>query len=462
MKVKQIGLSTKTVVILTLLLIVVEIIIGAALTGQSRYAMKALIKDHMLGVAESAAAMLDGNVLASLTEEDAGGEKQAAIFNMLNSFSDNLDFKYIYIVRPDGNGNYIFVADPDPVDPADFGEQIVSSPALTSAGKGTAAVDDIAVSDDWGKLYTAYCPIFTSDGKIGGIVGVDFDAVWYDNQMAKNTVYLLLSGIISLIIGGGIILLLTARLRRRFDKLNVEMTSLAKDLNTLTDEIGAESGFSLTASEANLLSCQNREANENSGDVADSIEKLSDEIKTIKMNLKQYITFVRNQAFTDTMTGVGSRTAYFELIHELNEKIKNGNASFSLAVFDINGLKKVNDDYGHETGDKVITGVAKCIKQVFAPNNVFRIGGDEFIAVIQDFSYDEMISAFEKLDQVTERENASLPPAENAVISFSKGAASFIPGQDTEFREVFKRADEQMYIFKENYYDQKETCSAGN
>ena len=446
MKRKQIDLSTKTVLLITLILLVLNGIGGAFLAFRSRTTMRHVIDNHMLGVAKTAAALLDGDELAALTAADEGGDKQNAILDKLKSFSDRLEFKYIYAVRPNGDGTFIFIADPDPDgDPATFGEAVEISPALISAGKGEAAVDSKAVRDRWGKYYSAYCPVYTADGKIGGIVGVDFDADWYKNQMTQNSVYLLLAGVVALIIGGGIAVLLTTRLRKRFAKLNQEVNALDLNLGTLMAEINSEAEYAMIAPEPSLPT--------NGAEAAQgSIEKLSEDVATIQLNLKRFIDFVRAQAYIDGMTGVGNKSAYLELVHETDKTIAEGNVDFSIAVFDINGLKTVNDDYGHETGDRMIVGAADCIKRVFGAKNVFRIGGDEFIAVLPGFSAEQMTETFGRLDEEKARENAKIGDEGGAKISFSKGAATYRKGEDAEFRTVFKRADEAMYRDKDAYY----------
>ena len=444
MKKNRFTLSAKSILLITLALILLNGALGAFLAYRSRTTMRKVIDNHMLGVARTAASMLDGDQLATLTEDDEASRN--AILNELKSFSDKLEFTYIYAVRPAGDGTFIFIADPDPDEPAAFGEIVEESPALFAAGRGESAVDNKAVRDRWGKFYSAYCPVFKkSDGEIGGIVGVDFDADWYKNQMTQNVLYLLLAGAAALIAGGVIAVLLTVRLRKRFGKLNDEVGALAANLGTLMEEINSEAEYSMIAPESP------------SGDLSDasaegSIEKLSEDVATIRLNLKRFIDFIHAQAYIDRMTGVGNKGAYIELVHETDKKIAEGTAAFSIAVFDVNALKAVNDDYGHETGDEMITGAAECIKRVFGKKNVFRIGGDEFIAVLSGYTEADMKETFRKLDDETARVNAEKDGAEEAKISFSKGAATFRPGEDAEFRVVFKRADEEMYRDKDAYY----------
>ena len=445
MRLKNVVLSAKQILLITLTLLLANGVVGAFLAYRSRTTMRHVIDNHMLGVAKTAGAMLDGDELAALTEEDAGGPRQAAVLDKLNFFSNNLEFKYIYVVRKTEDGRFIFLADADPEEPADFGEAVTESPALLSAGGGVAAVDARSIGDRWGKYYSAYCPVFCTDGSIGGIVGVDFDANWYKNQMTQNSIYLLLAGAAALMIGCGVALLLTVRLRKRFGKLNEEVDGLAANLGTLMAEINSDAEYSVIAPETALPA-------EDEPYDKGTVEKLSEDVATIRLNLKRFIDFTHAQAYIDGMTGVGNKAAYLELVREINEKIAAGTAAFSIAVFDVNGLKSMNDDYGHETGDRMIVGAADCIKRVFGKKNVFRIGGDEFIAVLPDLTEKDVEEAFAKLDAETDRVNREKDGSDRAIVSFSKGASTFAPGVDGEFRVVFKRADEAMYRDKDAYY----------
>ena len=437
MKQKRFSYSTKAVLLITAVLLVVNIAIGVVIAVQSRTSIKKLINERMLGVAKTASAMLDGDKLAAMKESDVGGEYQQEILERLTAFYNNFDFRYIYIVRKAENGKYVFIADADPNDPAQYGEEIVFTKALASAGAGEPAVDNVAVSDKWGKFYTAYCPVMTSDNTVGGIVGIDFDAEWYESQLTKNSVYIIFASAISLIVGGAMVMLVTMRLKRKFDKLNEETESIASDIGTLLDEISKESIYSSNVSEAESSDDRTAELN--------GIEKLSAEVKMIKEDLRQYIDYVHIKAYTDGMTGVGNKTAYLDLVHSLNDKMPDGEIRFSIAVFDVDDLKLVNDEYGHEMGDNLINGTAECIKNVFGAENVFRIGGDEFIAVLKDFSKEDMARAFGLLEAEIKRVNDDLPKGAKVPVAFSRGYATFEPGRDKAFKEVFRRADKSLY-----------------
>ena len=97
---------------------------------------------------------------------------------------------------------------------------------------------------------------------------------------------------------------------------------------------------------------------------------------------------VKDMAFTDALTGVKSKLAYSETECEINERISEGNeAPFSVVVCDVDGLKYINDTYGHKAGDECIRNAAKMICSLFLHSPVYRTGGDEFVVILSDADY---------------------------------------------------------------------------
>ena len=125
MKLKKMSFTTRYVIVVGLLLMAANLLLGMVIMRQSKAAMRTLIDKNMLDVANSAAAMLDGDVLGALTENDVGGEVFNEIARKLLVFLNNQDIHFIYTVKPSGEGRFTFIVDPDPVDPGAFGEEII-------------------------------------------------------------------------------------------------------------------------------------------------------------------------------------------------------------------------------------------------------------------------------------------------------------------------------------------------
>lgn len=185
--------------------------------------------------------------------------------------------------------------------------------------------------------------------------------------------------------------------------------------------------------------------------MATFIKATTEELAEANSKLAEANRRLNVMAVTDALTGIGNKAAYNDRMKELNEKIQTGEAAFSVAIFDINGLKAINDNSGHENGDLAIVDAAKLLIEVFGGEDLYRIGGDEFVVVLEHGSPEEIARLFGRLELRLAEENRT-EKAYQAALSLSKGYAPLLPGVDTAYREVFRRADESMYRDKVEYY----------
>ena len=181
------------------------------------------------------------------------------------------------------------------------------------------------------------------------------------------------------------------------------------------------------------------------------INRMATFIKVTTTELEEANRKLSEMAVVDGLTGVGNKTAYLEKIHSLDDAIRRGTASFTVYVFDLNGLKEINDKYGHESGDMAITDAAEALKAVFGKENLYRIGGDEFIAVFDGMKKPDTERCFADLEKAM-RSLDLTGKLYKEPLAIAKGAAAFCPGEDKEYRDVFRRADQFMYEEKTAYY----------
>ena len=163
-------------------------------------------------------------------------------------------------------------------------------------------------------------------------------------------------------------------------------------------------------------------------------------------NLTYKIIKEHDTANTDQMTGFFNRRAYETDIMNYNKSLAN--KEYVYVSMDLNGLKTTNDTLGHDAGDKLISGAADCMKKVFGKyGKLYRIGGDEFVAVIFPEAYilEDLKTDFKKLLRSWSETNG-------LVLSASCGyvKSSDHPGLTTY--ELAKLADNDMYKAKEAYY----------
>ncbi|MBO6210418.1 MAG: diguanylate cyclase [Schwartzia sp.] len=183
------------------------------------------------------------------------------------------------------------------------------------------------------------------------------------------------------------------------------------------------------------------------------INRMATFIKATTEELEEANQKLRELAVTDMMTGVGNQTAYLEKIHALDDEIAQGIASFTVFMFDLNGVKESNDKYGHECGDRMIADAADVLKKVFGKATLYRIGGDEFVAILDGtMQQSDIENRFRALDETIASINKEDRPYKSP-LTISKGTAVFCAGKDADYQEVFRRADSSMYQEKTVYYE---------
>ena len=118
--------------------------------------------------------------------------------------------------------------------------------------------------------------------------------------------------------------------------------------------------------------------------------------------------------------------------------------SFGLINLDLNGLKAVNDTYGHTEGDKLLVKASNLLKSVFRKTDVYRAGGDEFMVILPNMPEELFYKKVETLKSVMEKDDS---------VSFAMGAI-FSDGTD-DVHDIFVRSDELMYEDKKRIYEKR-------
>ena len=158
-----------------------------------------------------------------------------------------------------------------------------------------------------------------------------------------------------------------------------------------------------------------------------------------KENTKNF----RDMATTDSMTGVRNKHAYSDAEAYLDSMIAEKSIEkLGILVCDINGLKHVNDTQGHAAGDQLIRDASDLICEYFNHGAVYRIGGDEFVVILQDRGFDTMHEVLADINRVIE-DNVK---KKKVVISIGY---SELTSDDQLVHDVFERADKMMYERKQ-------------
>lgn len=154
-------------------------------------------------------------------------------------------------------------------------------------------------------------------------------------------------------------------------------------------------------------------------------------------------------ALVDFNTGVSSKTAWFYLIDKFDYNEHFGK-TYCLILFDMNNLKKLNDTLGHLVGDKVINAFCDCMREIFEDKGtIYRIGGDEFICLLEGLYEDEVEKLLKEFDKHVENQKET-----DLKFTVAYGWTMFKPRTKEDFITAQQRADSLMYDMKKRMKSQ--------
>ncbi|MEG1433251.1 sensor domain-containing diguanylate cyclase [Eubacterium sp.] len=142
----------------------------------------------------------------------------------------------------------------------------------------------------------------------------------------------------------------------------------------------------------------------------------------------------------DQLTGVRNRRCY-ELDIAGREQSLTAGARLGIGIFDLNGLKAINDAYGHQVGDMYIKEFARLLSRIFGEGAVYRIGGDEFTVILTDSDDAQVTMCWERL----KKEMAAKDMGQDIPLGASFGYAFYNQENLNTMDAVFRAADEGMY-----------------
>ncbi len=155
---------------------------------------------------------------------------------------------------------------------------------------------------------------------------------------------------------------------------------------------------------------------------------------------------LRHEVLTDPLTGLGNRRFLDIMIESRLLALREGAASFGLFVADIDHFKSVNDEYGHDVGDRVLAMVAATLSSAVRPlDAAVRWGGEEFILVCPNVA-DALASIAERVRTMVEKSWVELEDGRTLSVTISVGAAKAAKGDTLE--SIVARADKRLYEAK--------------
>ncbi len=355
--------------------------------------------------------------------------------------ASNSDIRFLYVYKIMEDGCHVVFDLDTPNMPASPPGELVEfdesfGPYLPDLLAGRP-IPPIISNDKFGYLLTIYKPVYNSVGKCVCYVGVDFsmDIITDYGRMFISKVIALFSGLLIFIFV----------LELMFIENNIILP-----VNTMAYCAKNFAYDSEEAREQNIEHIKSLEIKTN-----DEIENLYEAfLKTTSDSMHYFENLKRSKiqlavmdelAHTDSLTGLKNKTAYTETTTRLDAEIAAGVADFAIIMIDVNFLKKVNDTYGHERGNEYLINACMLACSVFGEGNVYRVGGDEFVVILDGENLTHCEAMVNRLRGVIEKFRADKTLEAWEKVSAAVGVAHYRAGVDKTADEVFKRADSDMY-----------------
>lgn len=177
-------------------------------------------------------------------------------------------------------------------------------------------------------------------------------------------------------------------------------------------------------------------------------------ITTFASALKKMYEYEESMARTDFLTGTANRRLLFETAKMRFFSKDTDNLPFTVAYLDLDNFKRINDDLGHATGDKILQSVGEIIKQNLRRTDIVaRMGGDEFVILLPGAKAEDSKGVADKI----KKKINDLASKENWRLTVTMGVATFLKPPAT-VDEMISKADDLMYQAKD---DGKDTTKYG-
>jgi diguanylate cyclase len=250
---------------------------------------------------------------------------------------------------------------------------------------------------------------------------------------------------------------LDAAQSRRDDNIGLErtfeheMTGLKRDVDEIQDvatiKVKVQSRLDAVADQLRSFRESEERRNEQNERHAAELKREVAQLKTRTNELAEICAAQENRLMIDSLTGVHSRYAYEARISEEHQRWQRHSQPLTYTIWDIDHFKRINDQYGHEAGDRLLRAVAEILNRgKRAEDFLARIGGEEFVLLLPMTALDAGLIVANKL-RIAIEETAFRHKRQPERITISCGITDFRPG-DTPVA-VYARADEALYKAKE-------------
>lgn len=382
-------------------------------------------------------------------DADGYDEVEQQLYKLMDSYPD-VEYLYVYRIEEDGC-HVVFDLDTPTTKASEPGavEEFDESfePYLPALLRGEP-IDPIVSDDTFGWLLTVYYPVRGAGNVTLCYVGAD-----YSMNMLSLIGEIFIAKLASLLLSAFIVVLALA--------LALSEYNVILPVKSMAYCAGAFAYDSEEEREENIEKLRKLEIR-----TGDEIEELYhaflkttedsmhyvDNLLHARMQvevMKEQVSAMDEIAYKDALTGLKNKASYDQFTARLDAQIVGGSAVFGIAMIDLNYLKRVNDTYGHEHGNDYIKACCKLVCTAFEHSPVFRVGGDEFVVILEnsDLAEREKLVDWLRYEMKKKAADDTLQPWEK--VSAAVGVALYDAETDQSAEDVFKRADQAMYADKQ-------------
>ena len=396
--------------------------------------------------------------LSECVDSSVESEQFKEMMTFMDSIMEDFDIHFLYIVKP--------VMDRDPIVmmnifSADTAEGRATDPDGYYLGllldgvyeeKDVITYNEMMQKDEityfknfstWGYDYTAALPLINSEGEHFAVLCVDIQVEDVERAIRSYTIIniiIIILGILFMII---FIVWMNHNVTEPIGQLEKSVVSFAmrsheqKNPDLLNYEDPHIHSHNEVESLANAV-------NQMSNDMQLYAKNILDAEGKVQV-MRTKVSHMDIVAYQDALTHVKNKAWYDKIEKRIDSDIAKGTARFGIVMVDLNCLKQINDTYGHEHGNDYIFGSCHQICIIFDHSPVFRIGGDEFVILLENRDYDDRENLINTLKVAFAKSSEDQKREPWDRYSAAIGYSIFDAATDKAMNDVFKRADEAMY-----------------
>ncbi len=414
---------------------------------------------RMIDILDYVEAHMDIDDLSECVDTGVESDKYKDLMEFMDCIMDDFDIHFLYIVKPlsaeaptkmlnilsadthegrinDPDGLTLDTVIEDAYEPKDLKLYLE---AMNSEG-----VTFFKNFSDWGYDYTGLKVLTNSKGERFAELCVDIEVSELRSTIRRYTIInIILISVLGLLFVAAFVIWANRNITEPISRLEKSVVSFAKRSHEQKDPDKLDYDDPDIHTHNEMESLSNAVA-QMSSDMRDYVKNILDAEDQVK-DMKTQVIKMDTVAYQDALTRVKNKAWYDKTRTRVDDDIINGRARFAILMVDLNHLKRVNDNYGHEHGNEYIFGACHEICGIYSHSPVFRIGGDEFVVLLEKTDYDnrdELLKELRKAYENAENDESREPWQR---YSAAVGMAVFDSERDVSMDDVFKRADTLMY-----------------